>query len=39
MFKRQVEGDVQQKVNAKIVVYSCPLDALQTETKVGFAVV
>ncbi|XP_005108701.1 T-complex protein 1 subunit theta [Aplysia californica] len=33
MFKRQVEGDVTKAENAKVVVYSCPLDAMQTETK------
>ncbi|CAG5131274.1 unnamed protein product [Candidula unifasciata] len=33
VFKRQVEGDVAKVENAKIVVYSCPLDSMQTETK------
>ena len=35
MFKRLVEGDVNKVENAKIAVYSCPLDVTQTETKVG----
>uniref|UniRef100_A0A0B6YTQ1 T-complex protein 1 subunit theta n=2 Tax=Arion vulgaris TaxID=1028688 RepID=A0A0B6YTQ1_9EUPU len=33
LFKRQVEGDVTKAENAKIVVFSCPLDTMQTETK------
>ena len=35
MFKRQVEGDLTKAENAKVVVYSCPLDSMQTETKVS----
>ena len=35
VFKRLVEGDVNKVENAKIAVYSCPLDVTQTETKVG----
>ena len=34
VFKRLVEGDVNKVENAKIAVYSCPLDVTQTETKV-----
>lgn len=34
VFKRQVEGDVTKADNAKIAVFSCPLDSMQTETKV-----
>ncbi|XP_065838153.1 T-complex protein 1 subunit theta-like [Oscarella lobularis] len=33
VFKREVEGDVTKVTDAKIVVYSCALDAMQTETK------
>lgn len=33
VFKRQVEGEVVKKTNAKIVVYTCPVDISQTETK------
>nr|XP_022910087.1 T-complex protein 1 subunit theta [Onthophagus taurus] len=33
VFKRDVEGDIQQMLNAKVVVYSCAVDILQTETK------
>lgn len=33
VFKRQVEGEVGKKTNAKIVVYTCPVDISQTETK------
>lgn len=33
VFKRQVEGDINKVNNAKIAVFSCPLDAMQTETK------
>jgi len=35
VFKRLVEGDVSSANSAKVVVYSCPLDLMQTETKVG----
>lgn len=35
VFTRQVEGDVVKKANAKIAVYSCPFDSMQTETKVS----
>lgn len=33
VFKRFVEGDISSAIKAKIVVYSCPVDILQTETK------
>ncbi|XP_046566176.1 LOW QUALITY PROTEIN: T-complex protein 1 subunit theta-like [Haliotis rubra] len=33
VFKRLVEGDVNKMEKAKIAVYSCPLDIMQTETK------
>ncbi|KAM7542847.1 hypothetical protein Aperf_G00000003218 [Anoplocephala perfoliata] len=33
VFKRDVEGDVQTVSQSKIAIYSCPLEALQTETK------
>ncbi|KZC10781.1 T-complex protein 1 subunit theta [Dufourea novaeangliae] len=33
VFKRQVEGDVTRKNNAKIVVFTCAVDIVQTETK------
>ncbi len=35
VFKRQVEGDTTKAENCKIAVYTCPLDLLQTETKVS----
>ena len=35
VFKRAVEGEITKASNSKIAVYSCPLDAMQTETKVG----
>ena len=35
VFKRQVEGDVKKANNCKVAVYSCPLDLMQTETKVS----
>jgi len=38
VFKRLVEGEVNKVENAKIAVYSCPLDVTQTETKVLCAV-
>ncbi len=34
VFKRAVEGDVTKAENCKVVVYTCPLDLMQTETKV-----
>lgn len=33
VFKRQVEGDVTKKLRAKIAVYTCAVDVIQTETK------
>jgi len=36
VFKRQVEGDVTKAEDCKVAVYSCPLDIMQTETKVIF---
>ncbi|XP_066584232.1 T-complex protein 1 subunit theta [Prorops nasuta] len=33
VFKRQVEGDVTKSNNAKIAVYTCAVDIVQTETK------
>lgn len=33
VFKRQVEGDISSQRQAKIALYSCPVDIIQTETK------
>jgi T-complex protein 1 subunit theta len=33
MFKRSVESTIIKKSNAKIVVFTCPIDVTQTETK------
>lgn len=33
VFKRFVEGDVISKNQAKIAIYTCPIDITQTETK------
>lgn len=33
VFKRQVEGNVSSQKQAKIALYSCPVDIIQTETK------
>lgn len=33
VFRRDTEGDVRSAKDCQIVVYSCPLDNLQTETK------
>lgn len=33
VFKRNVEGEIIRADNAKVAVYSCPVDILQTETK------
>jgi len=33
VFPRQVEGDVKRVTDAKICVFSCPLDSMATETK------
>ena len=34
VFKRVVEGNVTKVQDAKIAVFSCPLDSMATETKV-----
>ena len=34
VFKRSVEGSVTKSDKSKIAIFSCPLDSLQTETKV-----
>ena len=34
VFKRYVEGDVTKASGCKVAVFSCPLDLMQTETKV-----
>ena len=36
VFKREVEGDVKALRDAKIVAFSCPLDSMNTETKVSW---
>lgn len=33
VFRRAVEGDVSSAENARVAVFSCPLDIMQTETK------
>lgn len=33
VFKRAVEGEITKANNCKLAVFSCPLDAMQTETK------
>lgn len=33
VFKRHVEGDVTKKLKAKVAVYTCAIDIMQTETK------
>lgn len=33
VFKRFVEGDVNKQLKAKVVVYTCPIDVIPTETK------
>lgn len=33
VFKRHVEGDINKVTNAKVAVYSCAVDIMQTETK------
>jgi chaperonin GroEL (HSP60 family) len=35
VFKRQVRGDVTKKSEAKVAVYTCAVDIMQTETKVS----
>ena len=34
VFKRQVEGDIIKKTQAKVAVFTCAVDTMQTETKV-----
>ena len=34
VFKRHVEGDISKVNNAKVAVYTCAVDIMQTETKV-----
>ena len=34
VFKREVEGNITKVKDAKVVVFSCPLDSMATETKV-----
>lgn len=34
VFKRTNEGDITKQTNAKIAVYTCPIDITTTETKV-----
>jgi hypothetical protein len=34
VFKREVEGNITKVPDAKIAVFSCPLDSMATETKV-----
>jgi len=36
VFRRAVEGEITKASKCKIVVYSCPLDIMQTETKVNY---
>lgn len=33
VFKRQVEGDITKIENAKVAIYTCAVDIMQTETK------
>ena len=35
VFKREVEGNITKVKDAKIAVFSCPLDSMATETKVS----
>jgi chaperonin GroEL (HSP60 family) len=34
VFKHQVRGDVTKKSQAKVAIYTCAVDIMQTETKV-----
>jgi len=34
VFKRTNEGDITKQTDAKIAVYTCPIDITTTETKV-----
>lgn len=33
VFCRDTQGNVKEAINAKVVIYSCPFDIIQTETK------
>lgn len=33
VFRHEIKGDIKEAVDAKVVIFSCPVDALQTETK------
>ncbi|CAH8648098.1 unnamed protein product [Schistosoma guineensis] len=33
VFRRETEGEVKEVFNGKVAIFSCPVDALQTETK------
>lgn len=33
VFKREVEGTINKMTDAKIAVFTCPFDAMTTETK------
>lgn len=35
VFKRHVEGDITKATQAKVAVFTCPIDISQTETKVS----
>lgn len=35
VFKRTNEGDITKQINAKIAVFTCPIDITTTETKVN----
>lgn len=35
VFKHQVQGDVTKKSEAKVAIYTCAVDIMQTETKVS----
>jgi len=35
VFRRGAEGEVKESNNAKVVVFACPFDLTQTETKVS----
>ena len=36
VFKRTNEGDITKQTDAKIAVYTCPIDITTTETKVCY---
>ena len=33
VFCRDTQGTVKEAINAKVAIYSCPFDVIQTETK------